>query len=205
MGQMGYPHVYIGLVHYPVYNKRRETIVAAITMINLHDLARLAKTYELGGYFVINPLEDQHELVKRFSNHWLKGYGGVYNPRRKEPLRLIHTVSSLDEAIKNIGSHWGKYPKLFGTTARVYKNALGYREAHALISQKETPSLILFGTAWGLADELINELDYVLKPIMGLGGYNHLSVRTAAAIVLDRILGGEDGSYSNDRKGKDEA
>lgn len=202
---MSYPHVYIGLVHYPVYNKRQETIVAAITMMNLHDLARLAKTYELGGYFVINPLEDQRELAKRFLNHWLKGYGGIYNPRRKVPLKLVHPVSSVDEAIKNIGSHWGKHPKVFGTTAKIYKNALSYREAYALISQKETPFLILFGTAWGLADELISRLDYILRPIMGLGGYNHLSVRTAAAIVLDRILGGENGAHPNDRKGKDEA
>ena len=202
---MGYPYVYIGLVHYPVYNKQREIVTAAVTVINLHDLARLAKTYELGGYFVINPLEDQRELVEKFLNHWLKGYGRVYNPRRQVPLRLIYTVSSLDEAIKNIGSQWGKYPKLLGTTARIYKNALGYRESSALILKKETPFLILFGTAWGLADELINRLDYVLKPIVGLGGYNHLSVRTAAAIVLDRILGGKNGTYSNDRKGKDEA
>ena len=202
---MSYPHVYIGLVHYPVYNKRKEIIIAAVTMMNLHDLARLAKTYELGGFFVINPLEDQQELVRRFLDHWLKGYGGIYNPRRQLPLRLVHIVSSLEEAISDIGSKWGKYPKLLGTTARMYENILDYREACALISQRETPFFILFGTAWGLADGLLNRLDYILKPIMGVGGYNHLSVRTAAAIVLDRIFGGEDGTHSNDRKGEDEA
>ncbi|MCK4696288.1 MAG: RNA methyltransferase, partial [Candidatus Cloacimonetes bacterium] len=28
---------------------------------------------------------------------------------------------------------------------------------------------------------------YILKPIKGVGNYNHLSVRSAAAIVLDRL------------------
>jgi hypothetical protein len=49
--------------------------------------------------------------------------------------------------------------------------------------------LILLGTAWGLAQEVIDAGDGILPPISGLGNYNHLSVRSAAAIVLDRLLG----------------
>jgi hypothetical protein len=51
--------------------------------------------------------------------------------------------------------------------------------------------LLLFGTGWGLTNEMLAECDFVLEPIAGLGknSYNHLSVRSAAAIILDRLLG----------------
>jgi hypothetical protein len=32
--------------------------------------------------------------------------------------------------------------------------------------------------------------DYILDPLAGAGTYNHLSVRSAVAIILDRLLGG---------------
>jgi hypothetical protein len=56
----------------------------------------------------------------------------------------------------------------------------------------DRPFLLVFGTAWGLTREFIEAADYVLAPIMGATGYNHLSVRSAAAIVLDRLLGQRD-------------
>ena len=50
------------------------------------------------------------------------------------------------------------------------------------------PILLLFGTGWGLEKSILNEADYVLDPIGGIGEYNHLPVRAAIAIVLDRLL-----------------
>ncbi|MCD6319275.1 MAG: RNA methyltransferase [Candidatus Desulfofervidaceae bacterium] len=184
-------HIYLGLVHYPVHNKRKEIIISAVATINLHDIARLAKTYELGGYFVINPLEDQHALVHRFLAHWLKGFGGKYNPRRVPPLKLIHCVYSLEEAIEAIEKKWQQAPQIIVTSAKASGNLLDYQMARRLLQQKQTPFLIILGTAWGLAEDLISQANYVLKPIYGVGDYNHLSVRTAAAIILDRLLGGE--------------
>jgi len=34
-------------------------------------------------------------------------------------------------------------------------------------------------------------VDHRLAPIQGVSNYNHLSVRSAAAIILDRLLGTE--------------
>jgi len=48
--------------------------------------------------------------------------------------------------------------------------------------------MVLFGTAWGIADELLERADCVLAPILGVSHYNHLSVRGAAAITLDRLF-----------------
>ena len=53
---------------------------------------------------------------------------------------------------------------------------------------EEGPVLLLLGTAQGLAPEVLARGDGVLRPIRYLG-YNHLSVRSAAAILADRILG----------------
>ena len=49
--------------------------------------------------------------------------------------------------------------------------------------------LVLFGTAWGLDSGVMHRADFVLDPIEGNMGYNHLSVRAASAIILDRLLG----------------
>jgi hypothetical protein len=57
-----------------------------------------------------------------------------------------------------------------------------------LLADLETPFLMLFGTGWGLTREVKDGSDYVLAPIEGKG-YNHLSVRSAVAIILDRLLG----------------
>lgn len=191
-------HIYIGLVHYPVYNKHKEVVISAVATINLHDIARLAKTYELGGYFIINPLEDQHALVQRFLAHWLKGYGGKYNPRRKPPLYLIHCVYGLEDAISFIRDKWNKTPQTIATSACYDNYNLDYAQARLLLREKKSPFLILFGTAWGLTEDLISQSNYVLKPIYGVGSYNHLSVRAAAAIILDRLLGGENGCHPDD-------
>ena len=49
--------------------------------------------------------------------------------------------------------------------------------------------VLIFSTAWGLDQAVIDEADYVLAPISGISDYNHLSVRSAAAITLDRLMG----------------
>ncbi len=55
--------------------------------------------------------------------------------------------------------------------------------------EQGTPVLLLFGTAWGLAPEVMQSVDATLPPINGVGDFNHLSVRSAAAIILDRLSG----------------
>ncbi len=50
--------------------------------------------------------------------------------------------------------------------------------------------LLIFGTGWGLAPAVVAEADALLEPIRSaVGDYNHLSVRSACAIALDRLCG----------------
>jgi hypothetical protein len=55
--------------------------------------------------------------------------------------------------------------------------------------RSDRPYLLALGTAWGLSEDFIAEADHVLDPILGDTDYNHLSVRSAAAIMLDRLMG----------------
>ena len=42
--------LYVGLVHYPIYDKNFNVIATAITNYDLHDISRSAKTYGVKKY-----------------------------------------------------------------------------------------------------------------------------------------------------------
>ncbi|UCF72025.1 MAG: RNA methyltransferase [Deltaproteobacteria bacterium] len=179
---------YIGLVHYPVYDKRGEIIVAAITNLDLHDLARLAKTYGARRLYVINPLREQQDLAKNICRHWVSGYGAHYNKDRKEAMSLISVVPTLESSMAEIKDSEGEIPTLIATDAgRDKGQKVNYDSAREIVASNKAV-MILFGTAWGIANEVIRKADYLLEPIFGVSSYNHLSVRTAAAITLDRLF-----------------
>ena len=181
--------LYIGLLHYPVYNKNYQRIASAITNTDLHDLARLARTFDIERFFVITPLRDQQELVERIRAHWTTGYGATYNRHRKEALALISISPSLAETIREISEMEGDKPLIIATDAQKPRTgSLTYPKAVEIIDNGKAV-MIMFGTAWGLDKEVVGLADYILDPIEGSTNYNHLSVRTAAAIILDRLVG----------------
>ena len=180
--------VYTGLVHYPVYNKNREKIISCITTLDVHDMARLARTYDINCFYIINPVTEQQGLVAKIIDHWTKGYGSRYNPDRKEAIGLVRVVSYLDDAIKEIEEKEGKSPVLIATDAYKQEDkAISFSDAR-LIIKREVPVFLLFGTAWGLHREVLERVDHVLEPVYGRSDYRHLSVRTAAAIIIDRLM-----------------
>lgn len=183
----GYPF-YIGLLHYPVYNKNGEIITSAITNLDIHDLARCAETYGAKRFYIINPLEDQQKLIKRICRHWTDGFGAGYNKDRKEAMSLVSIASTLEAAILEIEDDEGETPILIATDAgRDKGKSINYQLAKQIVAS-DRKVMILFGTAWGISRELIEKSDYILDPIFGVSDYNHLSVRAASAIILDRLF-----------------
>ena len=174
-------------MHYPVINKAGEIIASAVTNLDLHDIARAAKTYGVKKVFIITPLEDQKELVHKIVNHWTHGGGSQYNALRKEALELIEIEESLESAVRHIEEACSVKPGTIMTCARDVGGSIGFKEIREKFQSGE-PYLLIFGTAWGLAESLLETADYVLEPIRGNTGYNHLSVRSAASIMLDRLL-----------------
>ncbi len=181
-------NLYIGLVHHPVYDKRRVVVATAITNFDIHDIARCAKTFGAGGFFIITPLESQIQLADRILRHWVEGTGSTYNPTRKESLSLVRVSRSIDEADREISDLWQTKAKRIATGASAHPKSIDFAFLKKLLKEEDTPFLILFGTGWGLTQEVKDSSDYVLAPIEGKG-YNHLPVRSAVAIILDRLLG----------------
>jgi len=180
--------VYIALVHYPVYNKTNEVIASAVTNLDIHDIARCAKTYDLDKYYLVTPIEEQGILVNKILNHWREGFGASYNSDRKSALDIVDIKSDLLDTISDIENISGKKPKIIVTAAKKYDKSITYSLMKSEIANSDCPYLLLFGTGWGLTKPVIEGADHVLEPIVGRGDYNHLSVRSAVSIILDRLF-----------------
>ncbi len=179
----------MALVHYPVKDREGRVTSTAVTPLTVHDMARVARTYDMEAFYVITPLKSQQALVRRIDRHWSSGFGAEYNPSRKEALGLVRLVDSLNEAIQDIIEKRGAQPRMVATGASGYHRSIGYADLRRDIFSTGDPYLLLFGTAWGLDREIMDECDHILDPIAGLAEYNHLPVRAAAAIIADRLLG----------------
>ncbi|MBB5022158.1 tRNA (guanine37-N1)-methyltransferase [Desulfurispira natronophila] len=187
-GQRG-SNVSIALVHHPVYNKHRDTITTSVTNMDLHDISRTVRTFELDRYYVVTPVKSQHELIARITHHWTSGYGSTYNPNRKEAFDQMVVVSTLEE-VRQRCSAKGERLVVTVTSANPASTSITYPQLARRIEEQRQGEhhLILFGTGWGLTDEIMAQADLVLPPIDGNGRYNHLSVRSAVAIIMDRLF-----------------
>lgn len=181
--------LFLALLHYPVLNRRGDIIASAITNLDLHDLARSCRTYGVPACYIVTPLRDQQALANRLVAHWIEGRGGEILPERREAMKLLRVVGSLSSAIEDIARKSGETPILWATTAKNPGGALSHCAARDLLERENRPFVLLFGTGWGLAPEIFDLADAVLEPIPGINGYNHLPVRSAASILMDRLLG----------------
>lgn len=180
----------IALIHYPVMNKRGETIGSAVTNLDLHDISRVARTYGVTDFFVATPYEDQLELIAEITGHWQFGHGASANPTRKEALSLIRPVDGLETIVEEVTGKFDQDVLVVATSARQQTNEMmHYGELRAHLNEKKSPVLLLFGTAHGLAPEVMEKADKTLPPIGLNSDYNHLSVRSAVSIILDRLVG----------------
>jgi hypothetical protein len=175
------------LVHYPVLDRQGAIVTTAITNLDMHDIARSAHTYGLSDFFVVHPVAAQRELAERVREHWTTGSGARRIPDRTPAMQGMRIVVTLEEVVLALG---GKV-ELWTTSAQVRSGALSHAEARERLKSEGAPVLLVFGTGWGLAHEIYARADAHLEPILSLraDGYNHLSVRAAAAILFDRLRG----------------
>lgn len=177
-------HFYAALVHAPVRNRLGEEIAATVDEFDFFDMGRLSLTYPVRTLYIVQPVPAQQDRVKQ-----LLAYGNSER-RHAERGRFDRTtlVATLAEAVEAITAEAGQPPMVIATTARKMEDAISFAEARAQIAT-EAPTLVIFGKAWGLTDAVIEGADLRLAPIDTGTGYNHLSVRSAVAIILDRLLG----------------
>jgi hypothetical protein len=181
--------IHIALVHHPVLNKIGDVVATAVTNLDIHDNARSARTFGVASYQIITPLDAQVELVSRILHHWRDGFGARRVPNRVDAMNLVQVQRTLDDALAVIADGRDVTPVLIATAARRLGSTIGYTELRARIAVEQGPFVLLFGTGYGLAPKVIDAADAVLAPIGDPDEWNHLSVRAAVAITLDRLLG----------------
>ena len=158
-------------------------VTTALTTLDLHDMARTCRTYDVGRFYVVHPIEPQRAIAERILGHW-RGDEARHD-YRGDALDRVRVLATLDEAIADATLRVGARPRLLATSARPLPGAIAPEVARALPG----PAVLLFGTGFGMTEELISQADQVLQPIRPGGDYNHLSVRSACAILLDRLYG----------------
>ena len=181
--------VYFALLHHPVYDKNRQIVTTAVTNMDIHDIARSGRTYGIKGFYVVTPVKALQKLALKIIDHWQRGYGSQYNITRKEALALVRVKDTLDDVLMHVEQECGEKPRIIVTSARPGGERTSFAQVKDMLINTTHPFLILLGTGWGLTETIISQSDYVLEAIEGCTDYNHLSVRSAAAIILDRLLG----------------
>ncbi len=182
------PGVYLALVHHPIRDRAGGTITTSVTNLDVHDIARSARTYGLSGYFIVTPIEAQRALVRHIMSYWREGGGAKRVPERAQALSIVREVPSFADAVAAVEAAEGARPVTVTTDARSAGDPRSFDEVREMVRGRTKPVLLVFGTGYGLAAEVFDATDVRLAPVRP-GGYNHLAVRAAVSIILDRLLG----------------
>jgi hypothetical protein len=181
--------LFVALIHYPVLNRNGRVVTSAITSLDLHDIARSARTYGVRAMYVVHPVAEQREFALRVLDHWRLDHGRLYDSRRREALDLIEVVEDLEAAVKAAKTVARAVPLLVYTSARASGGA-SYEELRSKVRDRgSSPIMLMFGTGFGLAPAIRERADLILEAVRGPSEYNHLSVRAAASVILDRLVG----------------
>ena len=195
---------YLLLAHHPVVDRTGAEVTSSVTNLDIHDLARSAATYGLASTVAITPIALQREKIAHIIGVWRDELAALSAaaPRpdrsghRGHALARVDIQPSIEEALAAIGAHEGAAPLCIATSARHHEEpgsppTLGFAEARRVLTETSPgrPVALLLGTGHGLAERAISLADYLLAPVSGQPAFNHLSVRSAAAIILDRLFG----------------
>lgn len=200
--------IFLALVHHPVLDRTGREVTTALTNVDVHDLARSARTFGLSGVYIVTPVALQQRMVHEVVEHWTQGDGSSHL-RRAEAIARVKPAASVEQARADIAQRTGRAPVVVVTAARCAPEGGAEPQSYAhwreVLRQAEQsgdhpPLLLVFGTGWGLAPSVLAAADVRLAPVHrdpalmapGEAPYNHLSVRAAVAIILDRLLGDRD-------------
>ena len=181
-------------------NREGKIVTTAVTNLDIHDISRSCRTFGVKEYFIVTPIESQHDLVRRILGHWGEEPSQKWHPDRAEALSRVRVEATFDGLLDRLTREHGMRPEVVLTDASDLAGGISYsdyrKELEARASTPNSrPVVLVFGTGWGIDSSFHPAVDRILAPIYGPegkqeeGGYNHLSVRAAAAIILDRLFG----------------
>ena len=76
--------LFVALIHHPVINRNAETVTSAITSLDIHDIARAARTYDVRGVFIVHPIPEQRKFAASVIDHWRFDFGRAHDSRRRD-------------------------------------------------------------------------------------------------------------------------
>ncbi|HET9993581.1 MAG TPA: tRNA (guanosine(37)-N1)-methyltransferase TrmD [Kofleriaceae bacterium] len=181
---------HLALVHHPVVDRAGTVITTALTNFDIHDLARSTMTYGLAALHLITPVTSQRDKAEHIARLWM---GDDQGEHRARALELVRTADAIETVIATLAAESGHAPTVVATSAKASSFAAAPRRTPAELVAEHAldpaPLLILLGSGWGLAEALIPSVSRILTPIEGASEWNHLSVRSAGAVLLDRLFG----------------
>ena len=189
------PITAVVLLHHPVTNRDGAIITTAVTNMDIHDIARSCRTYEVDHYYLVTPIVEQKALVDRILAHWHRPHQKDWHPDRFDALSRVQVKETFHDVKADLID---RYPEavieVSMPDARPLPNQLNYAQVREKWKNesKMTVKIIVLGTGYGVDPSFYSEVHTYLGPIygpLGASGYNHLSVRAAAAIILDRLFG----------------
>lgn len=188
------PNHYVALMHTQILVQGGKVGNSSITSLDIHDISRSSATYGIKNYFVVTKLKDQQNILKSFMAFWLSKEGKDYNLSRFEAVKRVVPAINFEDVVNKIKEKEGVFPLVITTSAKPSFFDDGGPKIIDYSCQGEVfkhgrPVLFIFGTGQGLSNEILEKSDYLLLPVNGMTEYNHLSVRSAVAIILDRWLG----------------
>ncbi|MES3038773.1 MAG: RNA methyltransferase [Bdellovibrionota bacterium] len=184
------PRLSVGLVHHPILDSKKKIVATNVTNFDIHDIARASRVYGVENYYIIHPMREQLMFVERILDHWRTGQGSKFNPYRMRALGPVKTAETVKKAIAD----WNVPGALIiATHARPVEGAKSYTfsELKHVMHVEKRPVFLIWGTGFGLTEEFMRNCDGVLESIRGAppDDFRHLSVRSAASICLDRLMG----------------
>ena len=192
--------VYVVLLHYPMLNREGKVVTTAVTNLDIHDISRSCRTFGVREYVLVTPIPPQQQLARRILTHWGEGPNKQWHPDRAEALSRTRVEASFEDLVSRLTAEHGQKPEVVLTDAAQLERSISYADYRRELEERSKspdprPVVIVFGTGWGVDPSFHPAVDRILAPIYGPegpqeeGGYNHLSVRAAAAIILDRLFG----------------
>lgn len=185
------PRLAVALVHHPCVDRAGEIYATSVTNLDVHDIARTARTYDVDAFYIVTPVEAQMALADSVVQFWHVEKNRKRNPDRYEALRRASVVPTLAHAVAR-EKEVGAAPFVLTTSAKPGPKTIDFAAGREKIATDDV--LLVFGTGHGLAPSVLEDADALLAPVLsrtrpGTEDYNHLSVRAAVAIIIDRLLG----------------
>ncbi len=180
--------IYVVLMHYPIVNRQGKLVTTSVTNMDIHDIARSARTFGASGYFLVTPIEDQHQLVGRILGHWRQDSSREWHPDRFEALSRVQMARDFEEVKSLVRAECGgRDPVVAMPDARPLPNAVSYADFRRELedpAQAGVPVCVVFGTGWGISETFFPEVHRILAPVYGPEGRGITTSRFARRQLL---------------------